>query len=54
MLANVKPGASDEASHRRVRCDLRVNPSAEERARGFAWAEQFDFRRELPLLTNLW
>lgn len=33
---------------------LRVDPSPEERARGFAWAEQFDFRRELPLLTNLW
>ena len=33
---------------------LRVDPTAAERARGFAWAEQFDFRRELPLLTNLW
>ncbi len=33
---------------------LRSDPSPQERSRGFAWAEQFDFRRELPLLTNLW
>jgi len=30
------------------------DPSAAERERGFAWAEQFDFRRELSLLTDLW
>ena len=33
---------------------LRADPTAAERARGFAWAEQFDFRHQLPLLTNLW
>ena len=33
---------------------LRVDPTAGERARGFAWAEQYDFRHQLPLLTNLW
>jgi glycosyltransferase involved in cell wall biosynthesis len=33
---------------------LRVDPSAEQRVRGFAWAEQYDFRHQLPLLTNLW
>lgn len=33
---------------------LRHDPSPGERERAFAWAEQFDFRRQLPLLTALW
>lgn len=33
---------------------LRHDPTPQERERGFAWAEQFDFRRELPRLTDLW
>lgn len=33
---------------------LRHDPTTQERERGYAWAEQFDFRRALPLLTNLW
>jgi len=33
---------------------LRADPTAPERTRGFAWAEQFDYRHQLPLLTNLW
>ena len=33
---------------------LRVDPTAQERARAFEWAEQYDFRRELPLLTRMW
>lgn len=33
---------------------LRHDPTPAERERGFAWAEQFDFRRHLPALTGLW
>jgi len=33
---------------------LKRDPTADERERGFAWAEQFDLRKQLPLLTSLW
>ena len=33
---------------------LRIDPTAAERERAFQWAEQYDFRKDLPLLTNLW
>ncbi|HEY8242222.1 MAG: glycosyltransferase [Vicinamibacteria bacterium] len=33
---------------------LKRDPTPDERERGFAWAEQFDLRKQLPLLTSLW
>jgi len=33
---------------------IRKPPSDSVRQRGFAWAEQFDFRRQLSILTDLW
>ena len=33
---------------------LRVAPSESTRAAGFEWAEQFDYRRHLHILTDLW
>jgi glycosyltransferase involved in cell wall biosynthesis len=33
---------------------LREPPTDAMRRKGFEWAEQFDFRRELPILTDLW
>lgn len=33
---------------------LRHDPSPAQRERGFDWAEQFDLRKQLPLLTSLW
>ena len=37
-----------------VAARVRTDPPPELRSRGIEWAEQFDFRRQLPLLTGLW
>ncbi|CAG0975788.1 hypothetical protein BURK1_01474 [Burkholderiales bacterium] len=61
-MQNVRPDLADYVGDAGILFDtprdlvdrLRHDPTPQERERGFAWAEQFDFRRELPLLTRLW
>ena len=61
-MQNIRPDLADYIGDAGVLFDtpndlverLRHDPTPAERERGFAWAEQFDLRRQLPLLTGLW